>query len=95
MGLLDFIGRARKATGRVIGQIGDGLKRVGEMALPVLKSIGNFAVNHHQPISALLQGASDLMPQNQLLKNVAGASLIGSAVLTGRGVGKNYYQRPS
>jgi hypothetical protein len=93
MGFMDFLSGVRRTGSRILGQIGSTLKRVGETALPALKTVGNFVVNHHQPISALLQGASDLMPNNTLLRNVAGASMLGSAVLTSRGVGKDYFNR--
>ena len=94
MGLLDAIGgfakRAGAAIGRGIGHFGTAVKRFGEFAVPAVKRIGQFALDNHQPIALGLQGLSDAFPENKVLRNVAGASMIGSAFLTAKGIGNNY-----
>ena len=94
MGLLDTLGsfsrRVGAGVGRIMGQVGTTLKRVGETALPVLKRVGQIALDNHQPIAAIAAGVADAMPENKWAQGIAAASVVGSAALTAKGIGKNW-----
>lgn len=79
----NFFNKAKSVAFKVLGQTGS-----------VLKRVGSFAVQHHQPIAMLGSGLAAQSSDPTIQKLGAGLAL-GSAFLTQKGIGKNYLQPPS
>lgn len=71
----------------------DGLKqgagRVFGTIAPPLRRIGSVLLQHHQPISALINAATS-QSENPYVKAVGSAAVLGSALATRAGYGVNY-----
>ena len=93
MGLFDTIAsfgrRAAGAVGKKIGEFGGALKRFGAAAMPVLRRVGDFAVNNHQGLALLGTGLAHASG-NETAKQLASLGMMGSAYLTGKGIGHDY-----
>jgi hypothetical protein len=85
-----FGGRVKSGLNKVVGNVGSALKRVGQHTLPVLKSVGSFALKHHQPIAMLATGLADAMPNSKVAQAIGAGAFIGSAALTAKGIGENW-----
>jgi hypothetical protein len=94
MGLWGLLGglasRAIPWVARKVGQIFHGVRRVAEVGAPVLKGIGNYVKDNHQPLSAGLWGLAEAMPNNPYVGTAAGLGMMGSAALSAMGVGRDY-----
>jgi hypothetical protein len=78
----NFLSRVKGIAQKALGATGT-----------VLRKIGSFAVQHHQPISALVNAATS-SSENPYVKALGSAAVLGSALATRAGVGKNYSNSP-
>jgi hypothetical protein len=81
--------KAASAGKRVFGSMGETLRRVADTTSKVVRGVGNFVVENHQPISMLTRAVGDVTG-NEALKSVGNAAMAGSAYLTTKGVGRDY-----
>lgn len=72
----------KQGAGRVFGAIKDPLRKLGQ-----------FALTHHQPISALINAATS-QSENPYVKALGSGAVLGSALATRAGIGKNYASSP-
>lgn len=70
-----------------------GAKSVWSVVKTPLRKLGQFAVQHHQPI-AMLGSALASQSDNPTIKTLGAGLALGSAYLTQQGVGKNYLSSP-
>jgi hypothetical protein len=68
----------KQGAGKFVGVVKEPLRKLGQMAL-----------QHHQPISALINAATS-RSENPYLKAVGSAAVLGSALATRAGYGVNY-----
>jgi hypothetical protein len=71
-----------KGAGRVFGVLKEPLRKLGQ-----------FAVEHHQPISALINAATS-QSDNPYVKALGSGAVLGSALATRAGIGRNYASSP-
>jgi hypothetical protein len=81
--------KAASAGKRIFGSFGDTLRKVADTTGRVVRGVGNFVIDNHQPISMLTRAVGDAT-NNETLKNVGTAAMAGSSYLTMKGVGKDY-----
>jgi hypothetical protein len=72
----------KQGAGRVVGLIKEPLRR-----------IGSFVAQHHQPISALVNAVAS-QSENPYIKALGSGAVLGSALATRAGVGRNYASSP-
>ena len=90
--LNNLLSRVKSGFQRAVGVLREPVRRIGQFASAtgrVLGSVGSFVAEHHQPLALALKGAAD-MSGNATFKNIADMGLMGSAVATGLGIGKDY-----
>lgn len=63
MGIAAFLGRARHVGGRVIGQVGNVLKKVGDTAAPVVRKVAAMA----GPVSTAVTGIGAALGQPEIM----------------------------
>jgi hypothetical protein len=83
---------AKKASSvgkRFVGSIGETVRKMSDTVGKVVRGVGNFVVENHQPISMLTRAVGDASG-NDTMKSVGNAAMAGSAYLTTKGVGKDY-----
>jgi hypothetical protein len=81
----------------MLGNFLNRVKGIAQKALgatgTVLRKVGSFVKEHHQPISALVNAATS-SSENPYVKALGSAAVLGSALATRAGVGKNYTGAP-
>lgn len=78
----NFFNRIKGVAGRVLGATGT-----------VVRKLAGVIKEHHQPISALVNAATS-QSENPYVKAIGSAAVLGSALATRAGVGKNYASSP-
>jgi hypothetical protein len=81
--------KAVSAGKRMFGTVGQTLRKFADTTGQVVRKVGRFIVDNHQPISMLTRAVGDATG-NQTLQNFGSAAMAGSAYLTTKGVGKDY-----
>lgn len=81
-----MFGRFFNGVKAVVGKAWDVVK-------PTLRKIGEFAVKNHQPISMLLNSATQTS-DNPYVRMIGTGAIAGSALATRAGIGTNYLQPP-
>lgn len=74
---------------RLFEGIKQGAGRFFSIVKNPLRKIGQMALQHHQPISALINAATS-QSENPYVKAVGSAAVLGSALATRAGYGVNY-----
>ena len=88
----NLLQRVKSGVSKTIGAMREPVRRLGQIASSVgrgIGAVGSFVAQHHQPLALALKGAAD-MSGNATFKNIADMGLMGSAVATGLGIGKDY-----
>lgn len=80
--MLNFFNAARAVASKVLGHTG-----------AVLRKVGSFVKEHHQPVSALINAATS-QSDNPYVKAIGSGAVLGSALATRMGVGRNYGTSP-
>jgi hypothetical protein len=78
---------------RLFDGIKQGVGKVFGVIKEPLRKIGQFALTHHQPISALINAATS-RSENPYLKAVGSAAVLGSSLATRAGIGGSYGNTP-
>ena len=63
-------------------------KHIGKVS-HVVKKIGQFVVNHHQPLAILANGAAE-MTNNPIARGLGAAGLVASGIATANGIGQDH-----
>lgn len=74
---------------RVLGGFGETLRKVGDYTAKVVRGVGNFVKENHQPVSMLVRAVGDATG-NDTLKTAGDLAMAGSAYMTTKGIGKDY-----
>jgi hypothetical protein len=85
----NMLQKAASVGKRMFGTVGQTLRKFADTTGQVVRKVGNFVVDNHQPISMLPRAVGDAT-SNETLKNVGSAAMATSAYLTTKGVGKDY-----
>lgn len=79
---MSFFNRLKGVATRVLGVTGN-----------VIRKVGSFVKEHHQPLSALVNAATS-QSENPYVKALGSAAVLGSALATRAGIGKSYGSSP-
>jgi hypothetical protein len=86
MGLLgNMWNRAKQGVSKVIGAVREPLRKLGQIGVGVAR----FGIQNHQGLAMLAHGVGEASG-NPTLKNIGNAALLGSGVLSGLKVGRDY-----
>jgi hypothetical protein len=81
----------------MFGRFFNGVKTIAgkawDVMKPTLRTIGSFAVKNHQPISMLINQATQTS-DNPYVRMIGTGAIAGSALATRAGIGNNYLQPP-
>jgi hypothetical protein len=78
---------------RLFEGLKQGVGKVWGVVKEPLRRLGQFTATHHQPISALVNAVTS-QSDNPYVKAVGSAAVLGSALATRAGVGRNYASSP-
>jgi hypothetical protein len=67
--------------------------KVFDLVKTPLRKLGSFVLQNHQPISALTNALTS-QSENPYVKAIGSGAVLGSALLSQRGVGTNYFNVP-
>jgi hypothetical protein len=86
----NMLQKAVSAGKRMFGTVGQTLRKFADTTGRVVRKVGNFVVDNHQGIGLLTKGIGEASG-NETLKKVGDAAMLGSAYLTTKGIGKDYW----
>lgn len=79
--------------GRLFNGIANGARKVWGIVREPLRRLGSFALDNHQPL-AVLTNAITSQSDNPYVRALGSGAVMGSALLSQKGFGKNYFNVP-